>query len=139
MLATCKVDSPLGNPPLPRHLSAFFDGISHRQRWIAKGIHLYHRGTFSEGFDVKLSTKLCDGRVLFFTVNLLERWRTLLTDHIDLLRDSVQWVRRLYPFHIDACVILPDHLHCVWTLPPDADDFATRFLQIKPMFSKDCQ
>ncbi|MGZ8944176.1 MAG: hypothetical protein ACXW1W_01985 [Methylococcaceae bacterium] len=45
------------------------------------------------------------------TVNLLERQQTLLTDHIDLLRDSVRRVRRLYPFHIDAWVVLPDHLH----------------------------
>ena len=29
------------------------------------------------------------GGMLFFTVNLLERQQTLLTDHIDLLRDSV--------------------------------------------------
>ena len=60
----------------------------------------------------------------------------MLTDHIDLLRDSVQRVRRLYPFHIDACVILPDHLHCVWTLPPDTDDFATRWRLIKLLFCK---
>jgi len=42
------------------------------------------------------------GGCYFFTVNLLERQRTLLTDHIDLLRDSVQRVKVLYPFHIDA-------------------------------------
>lgn len=42
------------------------------------------------------------GGCYFFTVNLLERKRTLLTDHIDLLRESVRTVRRLYPFHIDA-------------------------------------
>ena len=51
------------------------------------------------------------GGCYFFTVNLLERQQTLLTDHIDLLRDSVRRVRRLYPFHIDAWVVLPDHLH----------------------------
>ena len=48
------------------------------------------------------------GGCYFFTVNLLERQRTLLTDHIDLLRDSVRRVRRLHPFHIDAWVVLPD-------------------------------
>ncbi|MDD5580727.1 MAG: transposase [Methylobacter sp.] len=62
----------------------------------------------------------------FFTVNLLERQRTLLTDHIDLLHASVRRVRRLYPFHIDAWVVLPDHLHWVLTLPPDTDDFPVR-------------
>lgn len=76
------------------------------------------------------------GGCYFFTVNLLERQRTLLTDHIDLLRDSVRRVRRLYPFHIDAWVVLPDHLHCIWTLPTDTDDFPVRWRLIKLLFSK---
>ena len=76
------------------------------------------------------------GGCYFFTVNLLERQRSLLTDHIDLLRDSVRRVKRLYPFHIDAWVVLPDHMHCVWTLPPDSDDFSVRWRLIKLLFSK---
>jgi len=71
-----------------------------------------------------------------FTVNLLERQRTLLTEHIDLLRDSVRRVRRLHPFHIDAWVVLPDHMHCIWTLPQDTDDFPMRWRLIKLLFSK---
>jgi putative transposase len=76
------------------------------------------------------------GGCYFFTVNLLERQRSLLTDHIDLLRDSVRRVRRLYPFHINAWVVLPDHLHCVLTLPQDTDDFPVRWRLIKLFFSK---
>jgi|CXWL01.1.fsa_nt_gi putative transposase len=53
-----------------------------------------------------------------------------------LLRDSVRRVRRLYPFHIDAWVVLPDHLHCVLTLPADTDDFPVRWRLIKLLFSK---
>jgi putative transposase len=60
----------------------------------------------------------------------------LLTDHISLLRDSVWRVKRLYPFHIDVRVVLPDHLHCVLTLPPDTDDFPVRWRLIKLLFSK---
>jgi len=63
------------------------------------------------------------GGCYFFTVNLLEPQRTLLTDHFDLLRDSVRRVKRLYAFRIDAWVVLPDHMHRVCTLPPDNDDF----------------
>jgi len=74
--------------------------------------------------------------LLFFTVNLLERKQTLLTDNIDLLRDSASRVRRLYPFHIDAWVVLPDHLHCVWTLPTDTDEFPLRWRLIKLFFSR---
>lgn len=66
------------------------------------------------------------GGCYFFTVNILEQQRPLLTDHIDLLRESVSRVRQLYPFHIDAWVVLPDHLHCVLTLPPDTDDYPVR-------------
>ena len=76
------------------------------------------------------------GGCYFFTVNLLERKRNLLTEHIDLLRDSVRTVRRMYPFHIDAWVVLPDHMHCVWTLPPDDDDYPLRWRLIKLLFSK---
>jgi putative transposase len=76
------------------------------------------------------------GGCYFFSVNLLERRRTLLTDHIDLLRDSVRRVKRLYPFHIDAWVVLPDHMHLVLTLPSDTDDFSVRLRLIKLLFAK---
>jgi putative transposase len=48
----------------------------------------------------------------------------------------VREVRKNRPFHIDAWVILPDHLHCVWTLPPGDDDFTNRWRMIKQGFSK---
>lgn len=76
------------------------------------------------------------GGSFFFTVNLLERRGDLLTRHIDLLRDSVRRIRRLYPFRIDAWVVLPDHMHCVWTLPPGDADFALRWRLIKLLFAK---
>jgi putative transposase len=60
----------------------------------------------------------------------------LLIDHIDLLCDSVRRVRRLHPFHIDAWVVWPDHMRCIWTLPPDTDDFPMRWRLIKLLFSK---
>ncbi|MGH8581310.1 MAG: REP-associated tyrosine transposase [Gammaproteobacteria bacterium] len=57
------------------------------------------------------------GGTYFFTVNLAERNRNLLVEHVDLLRAVVQKVKSAHRFHIDAMVILPDHLHAVWTLP----------------------
>ena len=57
------------------------------------------------------------GGTYFFTVNLAERKRTLLVDHVDVLRTVMQKVKATHPFHIDAMVILPDHLHALWTLP----------------------
>ncbi len=76
------------------------------------------------------------GGCWFFTVNLLERRRTLLIDHIDILRHAVSQTRRRYPFEIDAIVILPDHLHAVLTLPPNDADFSTRWRLIKTRFAK---
>jgi putative transposase len=49
----------------------------------------------------------------FFTVNLADRRRALLIDHIDLWRAAFRQVRARHPFAIEAAVILPDHLHAV--------------------------
>jgi len=48
----------------------------------------------------------------------------------------VRRVRRRYPFHIDACVVLPDHLHAIWTLPEGDADYADRWRTIKQHFSR---
>jgi putative transposase len=72
----------------------------------------------------------------FFTVNLLDRRSHLLVDQIELLRHSIFRVKRRLPFRIEAMVVLPDHLHTVWTLPPDNSDFPTRWRLIKTHFAK---
>jgi putative transposase len=76
------------------------------------------------------------GGTYFFTVNLLDRTSSLLTDHIDTLRQSVRRARELKPFHIDAWVVLPDHMHAIWTLPEGDTDFPTRWQTIKAAFSR---
>lgn len=76
------------------------------------------------------------GGSYFFTVNLLNRKARLLIEHIDILRTSFRDVRADHPFHIDAIVILPEHLHCLWTLPGDDADFSTRWRLIKGEFSR---
>ncbi len=76
------------------------------------------------------------GGSFFFTVNLAERHLRLLTDHVDNLRTAFRETRRRHPFTIDAMVVLPDHLHTVWTLPNGDADFATRWRLIKAAFSR---
>ena len=76
------------------------------------------------------------GGCWFFTVALLERRNTLLVDHIAILRDAVARTRERFPFEIDAVVVLPDHLHAMWTLPPRDADFSTRWRLIKTRFAK---
>ena len=76
------------------------------------------------------------GGTYFFTVNLLERKSDLLVEYIDCLREAVRMVRFNQPFHIDAWVVLPDHMHCVWTLPDGDADYSSRWKAIKIAFSK---
>jgi putative transposase len=75
------------------------------------------------------------GATYFFTVNLQLRSSRLLTEQIEKLRECVAWAKAQHPFEIDAMVIMPDHLHALWTLPPDDHDFSTRWMLIKQRFS----
>jgi len=61
---------------------------------------------------------LVEGGCYFFTVNLRDRRSDLLVAEIAALRGAVRAARARHPFHIDAWVVLPDHMHCLWTLPP---------------------
>ena len=76
------------------------------------------------------------GATYFFTLTLEDRSASHLTDHADDLRAAVRYVKDRRPFVIDAMVLLPDHLHAIWTLPPDDADFATRWMLIKQRFTK---
>ena len=76
------------------------------------------------------------GATYFFTVNLLDRQQTLLIDHISLLRRCIRTVKHRHPFKIDAMVVLPDHLHAIWTLPDADADFSKRWMLIKSSFSR---
>ena len=55
----------------------------------------------------------------------------MLVIQSDALRDAVRQVRAGAPFHIDAWVVLPDHMHCRWTLPEGDADFPGRWRAIK--------
>ena len=76
------------------------------------------------------------GGTYFFTVNLAERKRTLLTDEIDTLRIVLNRVKKQHPFQLNAMVVLPDHLHALLTLPLDDSDYSTRWALIKSGFSR---
>ncbi len=69
------------------------------------------------------------GASYFFTL-VTERRRPLLVDHIDCLRDALRQVQAKYPFTIDAIVILPDHLHTIWTL---SQDVGPRMIRVVPL------
>lgn len=75
------------------------------------------------------------GGTYFFTVNLAHRGSDLLVRHVDILREAVRITRVERPFEIDAWVVMPDHLHCVWTLPSGDSNFSVRWGAIKARFS----
>ena len=76
------------------------------------------------------------GGTYFFTVNLLERRRRLLTERIDVLGHAFRTARAARPFSMTAWVVLPDHLHCIWVLPEGDAGIATRWRHIKTLFSR---
>ncbi|HVC56360.1 MAG TPA: transposase [Stellaceae bacterium] len=76
------------------------------------------------------------GGTYFFTANLADRRSFLLIEKIELLRAAFRYTRERHPFTIDAIVVLPDHLHTVWTLPEGDSDFAVRWNLIKGGFTR---
>lgn len=75
------------------------------------------------------------GASIFFTVALRQRGDDLLIREIDRLRFAVAACLHARPFRIDAWVVLPDHMHTVWTLPEGDSDYARRWAAIKAAFS----
>ena len=83
---------------------------------------------------VQYRRNLVKGGTYFFTVTLINRHSNTLTQHIDLLRESVKITQQRFPFEIIAWVILPDHLHAVWQLPIDDSDYSSRWRAIESHF-----
>lgn len=76
------------------------------------------------------------GGTYFFTLALHDRQSSLLTEHIDELRQAYRRANELHPFTTIAICILPEHIHAIWALPTDDHDYALRWRIIKSQFSK---
>ena len=75
------------------------------------------------------------GGTWFFTLSLADRKARLLVERIAHLRCALRSVQRQHPFTLDAIVVLPHHLHAIWTLPSGDSDFSLRWRLIKSRFS----
>jgi putative transposase len=77
------------------------------------------------------------GGSFFFTL-VTEKRRPIMAsaESVEVLRSAFRNVRQSRPFEVDAMVVMPDHLHCIWTLPPGDADYATRWRLIKTWFTK---
>jgi len=79
------------------------------------------------------------GGTYFFTVVTYRRRGILCDpDMRTALRNAIMRVRKDYPFDINGWVLLPDHLHAIWTLPPGDAGFALRWQLIKRFVTRDC-
>jgi putative transposase len=76
------------------------------------------------------------GASVFFAVTLADRRHATLVDEVDRLREAVRATMAEHPFRIDAWVLLPDHMHAVWTLPEGDADHSARWRLIKALFSR---
>lgn len=76
------------------------------------------------------------GACWFFTVNLADRKQDLLVRHINLLREVLPHVKQQHPFEIIAMVVMPDHPHTIWQLPPGYSEYPMRWSLIKVGFSR---
>lgn len=76
------------------------------------------------------------GGIYFLTVALRDRQSSLLIDNIQLLGKSIKHVKSHHPFINHAIVVLPDHLHVLWELPEEDDNYSLRIRQIKTLFTR---
>ncbi|RJG14678.1 REP-associated tyrosine transposase [Massilia cavernae] len=83
--------------------------------------------------------QLAAGATYFFTVNLRDRSSGLLVEQVGALREAVRKVRAVRPFLIGAWVVLPEHMHAMWTLPEDDRDYPGPWREIKKAFSRSVQ
>lgn len=76
------------------------------------------------------------GGSFFFTVTLRDRRSRALVEHHAALGTAVRTTQEERPFIIDAMVVLADHLHAIFTLPPGDSDFSGRWRRIKGLFTR---
>jgi putative transposase len=84
--------------------------------------------------------RLTEGPTYFFTV-VSHRRRPVFCDAKvrAALCHAVRSVRQKRPFVVDAWVLVPDHMHCIWTLSNDDHDYSARWAEIKRLVSIACR
>jgi hypothetical protein len=87
-------------------------------------------------FNMQYRRAKTPGATYFFTVVTFRRRKILCEpESRELLRTAFRLTKMRHPFNIDAFVLLPEHLHCIWTLPPSDKDYSMRWNAIKGHFS----
>ncbi len=90
-------------------------------------------------YKMKYRRARVEGGTYFFTVVTHRRRKFLCEpENVAHLREAFRYVMARHPFVIDAIVLLPDHLHAIWTLPEGDADFSTRWRLVKSAFTRAC-
>ncbi|MDD2800124.1 MAG: transposase [Methylococcales bacterium] len=77
------------------------------------------------------------GGSYFFTVVTLNRAPIFINEErVEILRQAFRKVMKTKPFQIDAIVVLPEHLHCIWQMPDSDVDYSSRWREIKKAASR---
>ena len=75
------------------------------------------------------------GNYFFTLVTYQRRPHFANPENVKRVKAAIKKVKNKFPFTLNAIVILPDHLHCLWKLPENDNDFSTRWRLIKRYFS----
>jgi len=81
-----------------------------------------------------ISISQIEGQIYFFSQSLHGQHRETLTRNIDSLRAAIKGVCDRQPFDIIAMVVLPEQVHCIWSLPPGDEGSSQRWTQFKDLF-----
>ena len=86
---------------------------------------------------MKYQRAFAPGATFFFTLVTYQR-RPIFSspEAVELLRFAIRKTMDNNPFLIVASVILPDHMHFIWTLPPGDSDYSTRWRLIKSNYTR---
>jgi putative transposase len=79
------------------------------------------------------------GRMYFFTVVACRRQPVFADERVrSALKHALVHVRSGMPFKIEGFVLLPDHLHTIWTLPEYDSNYSTRWRLVKTRVTQAC-
>ena len=77
------------------------------------------------------------GGTYFFTVVTHNRAPIFINEwRVEVMRQALRKVMVVRPFQIDAIVVLPEHLHCIWRMPDGDADYSSRWREIKKAASR---
>ncbi len=80
------------------------------------------------------------GGTYFFTINSFNKQKFFTSPVFrSALRKATSHTKQKLPFEINAWVLLPDHLHCIWTLPENDHNYSARWSMIKCMVTQQCK